>query len=283
MRDWEKLAGILLDAAGDRAAEQEHPIWVRVLDSPDGDPEETLALALSAEPAGLLGWVATADCQAVGMVATGRLRPIEGAPAGAVDPADDRVRMVCLVSRAGDVAWKMGLPDGSESGETPSEGRMLDCLRRCFGLPTPPPPASPARLQAAAWLAAIFEQAQGARRPLSWSEVSRLHPVARVLDGDLHGDCSTVLPGLIRLAGSAWTWEDFRQHAQGDPAVRDVINPELAAWMDDGMFARWVLSCLPAPDELLVALRPHLTPSAARRLAHAVHVAITPEPAGAVS
>lgn len=281
MQDWQRLADVLLDAAGDRAEEQGHPMWVRVLDTAAGDPDDSFSLALSAESAGLLGWVATADCRAVGVVATGRLRPMECAAPDIVDPSADRIRMVCLVSRQGQTAWKMALPDGTASMQPPSEGRMLDCLRRCFGLPTPPPPASPARLQAAAWLAAILEQADGARRPLSWSEVSRLHPVARVLDGDLRGRCSTVLPGLIRLAGSAWTWEDFRLHAQQDPDGHDIIDPDLAAWMDAGMFARWVLSSLPAPDELLVALRPLLTPSAARRLAHAVHAATTPEPAAA--
>ena len=39
------------------------------------------------------------------------------------------------------------------------------------------------------------------------------------------------------------------------------------------MFARWVLADLPSVDELFAALRPQLTPSAARRLAHAVHAA----------
>src|SRR5690348_1180452 len=130
MNDWDRLAQLLLEAAGDEVAERGGPIWVRVLDRPDGDQEDGFALAMSDEPDGLLGWVATPDCQAVGLVASGRLRALPGAPAGAVDPGRDRLRLACLVTRTGEVAWKMELPDGMGSGLTqddpPSEGRMLD-------------------------------------------------------------------------------------------------------------------------------------------------------------
>ena len=283
MRDWGKLAGLLLESAGDKAAERGHPIWVRVLESPDRESSDAFAVALSDQVDGLLGWVATSDCQAVGLVATGRLRPLPGAAPGLVDPAHDRLRMACLVTRDGEVAWRMVVPGGATYEEAPLEGRMLDCLRRCFGLPTPPPPASPARLQAVAWLVAVFEEARDARRPLSWSEVSRLHPVARVISTDLGRPCTELVPGLIRMAGSAWSWEDFRLQAQVQVGMEDVIDPELAGWMDEGMFARWVLADLPSPEELLPALRPHLAPSAARRLAHALHAATVAEPAGAAS
>jgi hypothetical protein len=63
----------------------------------------------------------------------------------------------------------------------------------------------------------------------------------------------------------------------------DIIDPELAGWMDDGMFARWVLSDLPSPDELLATVRPYLAPSAARRLAHAVRAADAPEAPGEIT
>jgi hypothetical protein len=227
--------------------------------------------------------VATEDCRAVGVIATGRLRALEGAPPGLVDPSRNQICMACLVTRHGEVTWEMHLPDGATTNEPPVEGRMLDCLRRCFELPTPPPPVGPARLQIVAWLAAVLEQAKSARRPLSWSEVSRLHPVARILGAELDGSCSELVPGLMRMAGSAWSWEELRRQAQYEHGLEDIVDPELAAWMDEGMFARWVLADLPSPDELLAALRPRLSPSAARRLGHAVHAASTPEPAGAAN
>jgi hypothetical protein len=287
MNEWDRLAQLLLEAAGDEVAERGCPIWVRVLDPPDDDQEDGFALAMSDEPDGLLGWVATPDCRAVGLIASGRLRGLPGAPAGAVDPRHDRLRLACLVTRHGEVAWKVDLPDGMGSGLTqddaPSEGRMLDSLRRCFGLPTPPPPVGPGRLQAVAWLVSILEQGASSRRRLTWSDVSRLHPVALALGTDLRGSDAGLLPGLLRMAGSAWSWEDFRQHAERDGSLADVIDPRLAGWMDEGMFARWILSDLPSPDELLASVRPYLAPSAARRLTHAVHASGQTQAAGAAS
>ena len=317
MRDWQHLTEILLTAAGDAVAEQAHPTWVRVFDRPNGEGPDGFSLGFCEDPDALLGWVAPPDCEAVGVIATGRLRALPGGPrATGIGPrpagmgprpagigprpagigprpagigprpagiglADGRVRMACLVTRAGDTAWKMVLPDGMSAPEVPSEGRMLDCLRRCFGLPTPPPPAGAGRVQAVAWLAAILEAAEEARRPLRWSDVARLHPVAQVLGGrDLDG--SAAGPGLVLLAGSAGSWEDFRRQVAVDRGLEEIMAAELAEWMDEGMFARWILADLPSPDLMLAAARPHLAPSAARRLAHAVRDASRPTSAGAV-
>ena len=111
----------------------------------------------------------------------------------------------------------------------PSEGRLLDCLRRCFGLPTPPAPVSPARLQIIVWLVAALEQAEGARRPLSWSEVCRLHPLARLLAAELDRPASEVAgitDALTRIGGSAWSWEDIRlQAARRESFLDDIIHP----------------------------------------------------------
>jgi len=280
MSDWQGLAEMLLDAVGDQVADSGHPAWVRVFDPPAGDQEDGFALAMCAEPDALMGWVATSDCQAVGVIATGRLRALEDALPGSVGYDDEgRIRMACLVTRSGETAWTMVAPDGVKANEPPSAGRMLDCLRRCFGLPTPPPPASPARLQVVAWLASVLEKAQDAPRPLTWSEVATLHPVARILGGEMGSSHSELLPGLVRIAGAAWSWDELRRRAHQDHCLADVIDPKLAGWMDEGMFARWVLADVPSPDEILAAVRPLLSPSAARRLAHAVHAASSSEPA----
>ena len=280
MKDWARLAALLLEAAGDQVASQGCPAWVRVLDPPDGDPEEGFALALSHDSDALMGWVATPDCQAVGLVATGRLRSLEGGPlpsTDAADPGRDRLRMACLVTRDGEVAWKAEAPPDAQDHaipyEPPKEGRVLDCLRRCFALPTPPPPVSPSRLQTVAWLVAIYDRTTKATGRLTWTEVSRLHPVAQVLGAEMAGPGGDLLPGLLRVAGSAWSWEEFRQWARRHSGLEHIVAPDLAAWMDEGMFARWILSELPGPDELLAAVRPRLVPSAGRRLAHALHEA----------
>ena len=237
------------------------------------------------------------ECQAVGVIATGRLRSLdsdgaslplaadESAPdwvksvqAAATSSDEARIAIACLVARDGSTGWRMRLPDGTEADHPPSEGRLLDCLRRCFGLPTLPAPATPAVLQAVAWLAAVLEAGDRSARPLSWSQVSRLHPVARLVAGDAGDDCSELVPALTRVAGATWSWEDLRRRVEEFDGLGGLIDPELAAWMDDGMFARWVLSALPSTEEMLAGVRPLLVPSAARRLAHAIK-AITEVPA----
>ncbi len=287
IRDWETLAALLLDAAGDRVVTLGHPIWVQVLDRPDrdeGGTEASFDLALSDAEDSLMGQVVAPHCQAVGMIGSGRLRPEPGQPPGPAGDSVEAVRMVCLVTRDGGVTWRMARPDGSRpslltTDLPPSEGRLLDCFRRCFGLPTPPPPASPARLQLIVWLVAALERADGSGRPLTWSEISRLHPVARLLASEMKAPpsrISGITDALTRIGAAAYSWEDIRLKASRQEGfLDDIIGPDLARWMDDGMFARWVLSDLPSVDELFAALRPQLTPSAARRMAHAVHAAGT--------
>ena len=281
MLDWQELAGHLLSVGGDAVEEERRPLWVRVFGPPEGG-EDDYTIEVGGGPDGLLGWTATSDCQAVGLVAAGTVSVLGGGPGEDVaDPADRRIRLVCILTRPGEMVWKVGLPSPVDGlAHPPEEGRMVDCLRRCFGLPTPPPPDSPARLQVAAWLVAVLDASERARRPMSWSDVAKLHPVAQVLGDHLDRRCATDLTDLVRLAGSAWTWEDYRSYAATEGALDELIRPEVAAWMDDGMFARWVLAELPHPDVLLAAVRPCLAPSAARRLSHAVHVAGQPEPAG---
>jgi hypothetical protein len=273
MNDWRALAALLLDTTGDQVAARGSPTWVRVLDrlgDADG-PGGSFSLALSDEPGALIGWVATPECQAVGVIATGQLRVLGARPPAASSGVGaGPIRVACLVARSGEVAARMVLPDGRLSDEAPAEGRILDCLRRCFGLPTPPPPVGPARLQIIAWLAAVAECVPRARRPLSWSEVSALHPVARVLAAELGTQGQMPSPGLLQLAGSAWSWEELRRQAAGGCGPVTPFDAGLAGWMDEGMFARWLLADLPSPDELLAALRAAVTPSAARRLGQAV-------------
>jgi hypothetical protein len=296
-RDWGRLAALLLDAVGDRVVALARPIWVQVLDLPDGeqvgeDPRAgRFALAFSDAEDGLMGQVVGPDCQAVGVIGSGRVRPAPRARSGPPGPSSDYVeaiRMVCLLTRGGEVEWRLTRADGSQPslpiGDlAPSEGRLLDCLRRCFELPTSPPPASPARLQLIVWLVAALERAEECRRPLSWSEVARLHPVARLLAFEMEvpaSDVSGITDALTRMGAAAYSWEAVRiQAARQVGFLDDVIDPRLAGWMDDGMFARWLLAELPSVDELFTALRPRLTPSAARRLAHAVHAADTSQAA----
>lgn len=199
------------------------------------------------------------------------------------------LRMACIVSRDQGLGWWMELPDGSTHGAPPSAGRMLDALLRCLGRPTAPPQEPASEIHAAAWLGSVIDGGLSSDRRLTWRDVEQLHPLARVLAGDLNlrvkvadernGLAEEELAGLLRIAAAACSWEEIRaQAAQGNLSA--FVDPDLAEWMDEGMFSRWILSAIPSVDQLLEAARPLLVPSAARRLAHAVH--LTPmEPASA--
>ena len=275
MEDWPAVAELLLEGLGDRVAAAGHPTWVAVMEDPSG--EKDFGLRLVEDPQGFLAWNAPPQCIAVGVVATGKAHvadtPIEGRVP--FSPGLIRgIRMSCLVTRSGDVTWRMTLPDGRSFDDAPHEGRLLDCLKRCFALPTPPPPVGAGHLLSVFWLGAIIDEVRRADRRLTWREVSRLHPAAQMMSGcgragaDRRDVCD-----IIRASASAWSWEALRVQAESGSWAEELVSPDLAAWMDEGMFARWVLSALPAPDELVARIRPRLAPSTARRLAHAVRAA----------
>ena len=103
MKDWARLAALLLEAAGDQVASQGCPAWCAFLTARlTADSRKKGSRWRSpTTPTSPMGWVATPDCQAVGLVATGRLRSLEGGPlpsSDAGDPGRDRLRMACLVS-----------------------------------------------------------------------------------------------------------------------------------------------------------------------------------------
>jgi hypothetical protein len=275
MEDWPALAALLLEGLGDRVAAAGHPTWVGVMDDPSG--EDAFALRLVEDPQGFLGWEAPLECTAVGVVATGRAH-VGDAPVERPVPLSPGlipgIRMCCLVTRTADVTWRMTMPDGRCFDDAPREGRLLDCLKRCFALPTPGPPVGAGHLLSVFWLGAIIDEVGRVDRQLTWREVARLHPAAQMTPrsgwaGAEPGDVSD----LVRVAASVWSWEVLRQQAETGSWAKDLVSPELAGWMDEGMFARWILGALPAPDELVARVRPRLAPSTARRLAHAVRAA----------
>jgi hypothetical protein len=266
--DWTALASILLQALGEEIAGRGTPTWVRVLDPPDGTVGDS-CLEFFEDGRGFLGWTAPPRCQAVGVVASGRAIAEDGPaglPPGFAPGARTGVRMACLVARDGSVGWQMETASGAAYPVPPSEGRLLDCLRRCFALPTPPAPVGPKHFQSLLWLITIEEVIRSSTRRLTWAQILDLHPAANPQD-------YPQLANPDRWGEPEWTWEALRRAAVRENWARMMVERDLAAWMDDGMFARWIIDSLPAPEDVLAGLRPHLAPSAARRLAHAVRAA----------
>lgn len=259
---------LVMNGFGDTVAQLGHPIWIQLLDR-DADK---LTLALSPEDFDPLGYIAPPECRAIGMIATGRVRCVDDSaepPANLASARSGGARMACVVGRDGRTGWHMVLPDGSELTEVPDEGCTLDVLKRCLELPTPPPPAGTGRLSVSSWLGAIRRAARPGQL-LSWGQVLDLHPVFVEADGPLG---PPVREAVIQAVSSAFDWDLVRQAAMASTDGLGLVDPGLARWMDEGMFARWVLEGFCPLEDLIASVRPFLRPSAARRLAHAVRAA----------
>lgn len=261
--DESAVAHLLLDAAGATAEHLGRPVWAKVRNLPAGRAE----VALRADDFDGLGWLAPPVYDGIGLVATGRLRQLDRSlelPASLASGLGGRVRMACVVFRSGRVGWHMVLADGSWFDETPQEGRMLDLLRRCLALPTPPPAVSLAPLYDSVWLATVLDGARPGRL-LSWSELLARHPL---LEGRTSGLAAPLLEQLVDALTNAQRWDDLRMAVAAGSRCEGLPSPDLAAWMDDGMFSRWVLDSIRPTADLLAELRPWLRPSACRHLAH---------------
>lgn len=215
----------------------------------------------------LLGLDAPRHWAALGVACTGRAHTASDRP--------EPVTVTILLDRAGAAAGV--LRRGGTASDMPDrpEGVVADACRRALGLPTAPPPASTRGLWTLLWLDRVVDAAAGGgprARPTTWPALARLHPAAGP-----HGDPTGAAlhpVALVAAAGAldaAWPWHRLRADPGAVPLPgAGPAPPGLAAWMDDGMWARWLLSHLPAADDLLSAVRALLPPALAQTVAGVV-------------
>jgi hypothetical protein len=189
------------------------------------------------------------EWEALGLVFSGRLVDLPDAPGGAARRRPGRTVGAVLVLRDGRSVSV--LDDGSDvrrigaTGDgSPVEGRFADALRRSLGLATAPPSFGVGAVVARVWL-------------------HRVHAVAvdgRPVDGDV---VAALRPPMPR------SWSDLRLQCADGAWSELWCDPDVAEWMDDGMFSRWCLGAFPDPVEVLVDLAELVAPSAAEPLAEA--------------
>jgi hypothetical protein len=260
--DEQGAARDLLDRWGATAAQEGHPLWFQLR----GDRGGLVTRQLS-YPNGLLGRVVPIRWTGVAVVATGRFRLLDEAhepPAAMIPGFAGGLALACVLSRRGVIGWRLTLPDGSYLDPVPEEGFMMDVLRRSLALDTPPPPESTVGLQLAAWMCAIPGVAAEEARKLGWEEALRLHPA--LVDGP-HLD-SAEAETIVGAGDRQADWDIMRRLAAAGLDAEIMPPPDLATWMDAGMFARWVLGRLPTVNDMLPAMRESLEPDAYRRLCH---------------
>lgn len=217
----------------------------------------------------LLGFVAPEEWTAMGLISFGWMAhgDINDPDCQRPSLAPDRRRVRCthLVGRDGSASSTVAAEDGFTMDEMPV-GRVPDSLRRCLGVSTAPPPESTIAYWSRYWLAAVSEQVWGTERAFSWAQIARMHPAmipARLLDQRSKvGD----LPARAEDLATETTWSALRWEAVCAKQVYGFDEgSDMAAWMDDGMFARWVLAELPAAS-LVKRLEARLEPSVLRRV-----------------
>jgi hypothetical protein len=233
----------------------------------------------------LLRFIAPAAWWAIGVCASGWAHELDDHGRQQRGPASESptVEVTVLVARTGAAAGL--LRQGDQVTELPGhpEGVVADACRRALGLPTgPPPEGSTARLWAQCWLDRIVEAAAqpgGRRRVRSWRAVASLHPaVGPRLDltaADPPAHDPARLAELARRWSEAWPWPRLR----AEPAAVDLPwldrTPALAAWMDDGMWARWLLSALPHLDDLQASVHDLVSDLVAARVDRVIEASCT--------
>jgi hypothetical protein len=235
-------------------SKEDPPLWFEV----HGDTAGAAGLVRHDDLAQLFGWVSPPAYDAIGVVAGGWGRPYlpgqEGDPllAGALAdvsstvrpedvPEPQRVRVIVVVDRRGVIGARTTMGDGRVVDGGCQSGRLVDALRRGLGLPTDPPAMSSAAIIGALWLAALAAEGRRCGHRLGWAEVTALHPAAPALVDDGHTLSSAEVDAVTRVAPRAWTWERLRADTISGGGLCDLVAPDIAAWMDTGMFARWSL------------------------------------------
>ena len=152
-----------------------------------------------------------------------------------------------LVTRDGAMASGYRLA-GSEFELVPGGvGTIPDALKRAVGVPT-----DPAEVPFTGWVARMLLQliigdAPRGHRRVPWCQLR---------------------PSIESYAALAdeGSWETLRSVAAKRPAVISDLTPDVAAWMDEGIFSRWVIGGLPSYDHLLEEARKACTPEAFTQL-----------------
>ncbi|MEY2431712.1 MAG: hypothetical protein QOC92_1437 [Acidimicrobiaceae bacterium] len=218
----------------------------------------------------LCGFTAPDTWLAIGVVTEGNARALDDR---AAEPR--RVRCVHLVDRSGASASTVRLR-GEEATVLSSlddhdpSGRVDDVCRRALGLATAPPVHTSIELWALVWLERVIASrgcAPDSR--VAWREIAELHPAVALVVADDERWGAEPANSLTRLAevlADVHSWSVLRTACAAREWPVADIPPEVAAWLDDGAFRRWLIGTFPPIEQLAAAARELVPPSVGRRL-----------------
>ncbi len=202
------------------------PAWAEITGTVD-DPED---MRWHRDVETLVGFVAPAACAAIATVGCGWAYGLPGEPHERVPlfaPGERRqARVVCLMTRSGDMAGYLREGSAILVNEPPTIGRIPDCIRRCFRLPTPPPEEPTDGLLASMWLNNVCGAAGRATRPLTWPDVAGLHPVMQIAADNGVTVPMGQLVRILRVASDAWSWTYLAQQAASPGWLANLLPPD---------------------------------------------------------
>jgi hypothetical protein len=223
-----------------------------------------------------------------------RTTPMPGAPEGVVADACRRALGLCTAPPPGgtaglwtrcwldrivDAASRAADPDHRTTGADPG---AADPASRAAADPASRAADAGTRAMAdPAGRAADGGTREGGRggRPCldTWAAVARLHPAVPTTPPGWAHDPAPAPEALVeatRALADAWPWARLR----ADPGVVDlpgsVPAPHVIEWMDDGMWARWLLGAFPGVDDLVDAVGALLQPEIAAAVSEVVDASV---------
>jgi hypothetical protein len=261
----------IIDAATEDGYDRPATLWFAAADPTGPDPTGVTIghKVVDGHPYDhLLGFTAPDGWTVLGVTCCGWVGSLDSELPPSMQEGRRRMRQTFLVGRSGATASAVRFQDGGEPYVTnePGTGRMLDVLLRCLGAPTAPPEHDTSVLFTTWWLNDVVGVGRTSPKRLTWKQVCDQHPGMRML----HAAGERALTGDPVLVGRAlahvYDWARLRELYTTLPAT-NIIEPHLAAWMDDGMLCRHLLARTPPADILLSEALDHVTPSTGQRLA----------------
>jgi len=232
-----------IDAGAEERGWNEGPLLVRVEGAALGFKE------LEGHPLDtLLGFTAPADWLALGVCAEGWAASLDAGCRPSQAKGRMRMRSTIFVARDGVVASGLRLAgDGFTLMAGEGYGTILDGLKCALGVPTAPPEVPFEGWVARMLLMLIIGDVPRGHRRVPWCQLRPSLEKYRSLADD----------------GS---WEAFRGVAAKHENVVADLTPEVAVWMDEGMFSRWVIGGMPSYEHLLDEARRACTQEAFSQL-----------------
>lgn len=207
-------------------------------DAPQGIELGLLPLEPGEHPAdAVAGFTAPLEWQAVGLVTSGLGYELERD----ARPAD-RIRLTFLLDRSGTTVTLLTPLDAPTPRRTlhePPDGLIADACRRVLGLPTSPPAEGLEPWLAARWLDRLLSVSVAEPGAIAtWDDAVAVHPL--VSAGSVPS--ATALVELVDEAASQFDWDRLRLLSVHGRSPHPTVAPGIAAWMDAGCFARYLLA-----------------------------------------